>query len=161
MERNIRLHTSRRVYDQAKHWRPLFRRELLEAGLSIGTVERMLQACERKFKDFITDEKMVIHGDLSRSKYSKVSAFFEKHKANPEMVALGERKKMTRKHSTGSMPEKSDMVILGEALSLPNLFFTTTDGHYKVLSTEIENEFGITLIHDGNALRRMRGWGWI
>lgn len=162
MERKIGLHTSQAVYDQAKNWRPLFRREFLEMKIGVSTTERILQSCERKFKDFIADEnKVAFHRSLSRSKYSAVKAFFKKHETHPEMVELSRNKRIHKGRRVSVQPEESDILIFSEALSLPNLYFVTTDGHFKVLAAELEKEFHIYVIHDENALGRMREWRWI
>lgn len=139
----------------------MFREELMKQRFRIGDVERILQAAERKFKDFLSEEKKVkIHRDLPDKRLSNVENFFRKYESDSRLTEL-HLKKAKHKFKLSPLPEKSDMQIFAQALVLPNLYFVTTDGHFKVLTNELEKEFGAAIIHDENALGRMREWKWI
>ena len=155
------LHTSITVYNQAKYWRSMFREEFMKQGFRIGNIERILQVAERKFKDFIFEERKVeVHRSLPDKRLSEVENFFKKYENDSRMVELY-LKKAKYKRKASLLPEKSDMQIFAQAIILPNLYFVTTDGHFKVLTNELEKEFSVAIIHDENALGRMQDWKWI
>ena len=158
LERELALHTSRRVYEQIKNWRPLFRKELLNEGIQREYVERVLAVAEKKIKRFILENqgRVVVENALPTHRYEEVRRFFEKYEKDPRMIRVA--KKKNRK---STLPEKSDMLIFSEALSFPSLYFVTTDDHFNVLTKEIEDEFSICLLTHDNILQKMREWGWL
>ncbi len=136
------LHTCELVYQEIRRMRALFRRELLSKGFGLPEIGRILQVAEVKVKEFIS--KINLHDDLSEKHLPKVESFYAKHRSRLQ-----------------TMPPENDKKILAQSLTLPNLFFVTTDReHFALLQKEIETAFGITIIHDDNANRKITEWGW-
>lgn len=151
------------VYNQAKYWRPLFRKELMDQGFELSHIERVLEVGRAKFKKFIMDPKKVkIHKNLTNKRLIDVTNFYKRYEEDPRLTKLFIKKSRSKKRiPTSLLPEKSDMRIFAQAITLPDLYFVTTDGHFKVLDSELENEFAVNIMHDDNVLRRMREWNWI
>lgn len=141
------LVTCDEVYNQIKYWKNIFREELLEKGHEYLAIERVLQVAEKKIKDFMA--KVTVESTFPNQKYPDVKNFFGKFIGDERMIKL-----MQRKKSPTPMPEDSDMQIFAKSLNLPNLWFTTTDGHFRVLTSEIEEEFKINIVTDDNGFRK-------
>jgi len=158
-EKQLSLHSSSRVYEQAKYYRSLIRQELLNRGFKLYYIERMLQASERKVKRFMA--KLIIHKNLSNEKFSNVESFFRKYQKDFRCIKVWATKSRRNGIKLSSpMPEKSDLEIFAQALTLADLYFITTDDHFGALCDEIEDEFNIVVITHNNVYKRMREWGW-
>lgn len=158
-EKQLKLQTSSRVYEQAKYYRNLIRKELLKQGFGIYRIERLLRIAERKIKQFLL--KLKVHENLSNREYTNVEAFFRRYQKDPRCIKVWvEKSQRDGIKLTSPIPERSDIEIFAQALTLPDLFFLNTDDHFGVLNEEIEKEFGVGIIHHDNALGKIREWGW-
>jgi len=145
--RTIPLVTCDDVYRQIKQYRLIYKRELLAQRFSFKSIERVMQVAEEKIKNFLS--KVKVNSTLPDTRYLEVKAFFAKYVSDARMINLMKKKKIS-----SPMPEDSDIVILAKALNFQELWFVTTDGHFKELTNEIEKEFVIELVTDDNVYRK-------
>jgi len=146
--RALRLTTCDDVYSQIKQYRLIYKKELLAQGHSFKSIERVMQVAKQKIEDLM--QKIKVDNTLSDTEYSNVKSFFANYVNDSRMIEL-----MKKKNSNSAMPEDSDMKILAKALNFQNLWFVTTDGHFKVLWVEIEQQFGIEVVTDDTGHRKM------
>ncbi|MBU2476526.1 hypothetical protein KKG83_03580 [Candidatus Micrarchaeota archaeon] len=147
LDKKIPLNTCDTVYHQIKYYKTHYREEFMKKGISFRNIERVMQVAERKIKNFLA--KIKIHESLLETRYSEVKNFFIRFIDDKRMINL-----MKKKESSSPLPEDSDMKIFSKALSFPELWFVTTDGHFKELTNEIEKAFTIELVTDDNAFRK-------
>ncbi|MFH1225568.1 MAG: hypothetical protein V1676_07240 [Candidatus Diapherotrites archaeon] len=127
--------------------------ELKAKGHNPLEIGRILATAERKLNKLLC--AMKIHQDLTNEHLQAVETFFRNYGSDNRLIEL-----MKKKNRASALPEKSDMEILAQALTLPNLFFVTTDDHFGVLLQELEQQFGFVLVHDDNALQKLGAWHW-
>jgi hypothetical protein len=156
-EKKLKLCYSKTVYDETKNKRFLIRKELIQKGLPIYDITRVLSAAELKVKEFL--EKIELKENLSASKLFEVKQFFKKHSTDEKLIELKKKKEILGQN-VSVMPGENDLKILSEALNLTGLFFVTTDEHYYVLISELENEFGFIIVCPDNSNKKLREWNW-
>lgn len=158
-EKGIEFVSSEKVYEEAKKWKKFFRDELKSKGYHIYKIERILRTSEKKVKKFFSrlDKKT----NLQLDRFDEVESFFMKNKSNPKCLKLWEKKSKRRgKILKNPIPEENDIKIFAQAINLPDLYFTSTDGHFSVLSEELEEEFEVDIVTHKNVYQKLREWGW-
>jgi len=143
---------------ELKKYRPLLRKELQAKGFEFYHIERILNVAEGKIKDFL--EKIKIDDSIQPTKLPAVNQFFDKFAQDPRVLNLKQKKQNVGQLTDTGLPGADDRKIIAEALTFQNLFFATTDEHFFCLQLELEGTFDITIIHDDNALQKLRQWGW-
>ncbi|HIH10331.1 MAG TPA: hypothetical protein HA254_06740 [Candidatus Diapherotrites archaeon] len=156
-EKRAPLSSSATVYSEVKFQRYFLRQELTKQGFGSHEIGRILQVAEVKVKEFLT--KITIHQNLSHSRLSEVTKFFQQYASDPRLVALA-AKKQSLGQAASTIPGNNDLKILAEALTLQNLYFVTTDEHYYILIQELESKFTFTLICPDNVHTKLSEFGW-
>jgi hypothetical protein len=148
MEKQHKFQTSNRVSGQLRFRRNMIRDELLEKGISIYNSERALGVFEHKFNEFINNRNKVsiIHQNLSNQRFDEVKSFF--NSLNVQGIIQ-------------TTPQDSDIEIFSQSLTLPNLYFITTDKHFGDAYQNLETNFNpCKVIHHDNVNQRLISWGW-
>gem|GEM_PF-3835264 len=100
-----------------------------------------------------------MHSSLGNSRLNDVTTFFQQYASDPRLISLAAKKQLLGQ-TVSTIPGQNDLKILAEALTLPNLYFVTTDEHYYALIRELESKFSFVLICPDNVHTKLTEFGW-
>ena len=120
----------------------MIRRSLLENGVLMYLVDRVVSTTKKRIKKFLGH---VVYIPTTKKPYASVKQFYNNYEPTKEL----------------SKPvENSDKIILAEAIELKSKLFLSLNEHFHKFTEEIDNEFGILVVSQFNCGDCTREWRW-